>query len=81
VCHSESKIDRALIDGQQYEEIVFLDGVPYRRADSNSTGNAHLLGDSASGGNNSTMMRHQSSCMMALPLVEAKVPSVVTNLR
>ena len=30
VCHSESKIDRASIEGQQYKEIVFLDGVPYR---------------------------------------------------
>jgi hypothetical protein len=29
VCHSESKIDHALIDGHN-KEIVFLDGVPYR---------------------------------------------------
>jgi hypothetical protein len=63
VCHSESKIDRASIDGQQYKEIVFLDGVPYHQAASNSTGNARLLGHSASGGNDSTMMRHQEQLL------------------
>jgi hypothetical protein len=82
VCHSESKIDRASIEGQQYEEIVFLDGVPYRPADSNSTGSARLLGEIASGGNDSTMMRHQEQLFMtALPLVEVKLPSMVTTLR
>jgi hypothetical protein len=36
---NESKIDRALID-DHYKEIVWLDGVPYRRAARKFIGNA-----------------------------------------
>jgi hypothetical protein len=54
---NESKIDRASIDADHYEEIVWLDGVPYRRVASKFIGNTRR-GQSTFGGNDSTMMRH-----------------------
>jgi hypothetical protein len=51
-----SKIDRASIN-DHYEEIVWLDGVPYRRAASKFIGNARQC-QSTFGGNDSMMMQH-----------------------